>query len=100
MSRYHLSREAETDLDDIAEFSVAEFGVPRAKRYVEALVETFRLLTVYPRMGRPVGTARRGLRRTACGRHIVFYTVTAYGVLIVRVIHGKTYRTTRQREQR
>lgn len=50
MSRYRLSRQADADLDDIADYVAAE--TPRAAlRILDTLRETFRILAVSPEIG-------------------------------------------------
>jgi toxin ParE1/3/4 len=59
-------------------------------RYIHALEQRFRVLADNPL----TGVAREdlqppGLRSFVHGSHVVFYQQQPYGVLIVRVLHGR-----------
>jgi toxin ParE1/3/4 len=85
--RLELSRRAQADLDDIADYSVAHFGAARAILYVDAIEAAFRRLLSHPEIGAPAPDMMPNLRSVPVGEHRVFYLVDVETVLIVRVLH-------------
>jgi toxin ParE1/3/4 len=87
MPGFHISAEAEEDIDEIAAYSVQWWGWRQADRYLEKLEDGFKLLAQNPSIGRACGSIRAGMRRFEIGRHVVFYMEEPEGLLIVRVLH-------------
>ncbi|MEA3001176.1 MAG: toxin ParE1/3/4 [Sphingomonadales bacterium] len=85
--RLELSRKAQADLDDIRDYSAAEFGVERAVAYLDALVSAFRRIVDFPEIG-AVHPAVRPLTRSLGSRqHRIFYEIGGDRILIVRILH-------------
>lgn len=92
MSRYRLSRQADADLDDIADYVASER--PRAAiRILNTLHDAFRTLATNPE----IGTLRDDLLpnlRTFSPRHpasnyiIFYYELLGGGIEISDVVHG------------
>jgi toxin ParE1/3/4 len=89
MGSYALSRQADNDIQAIAEDSVRTWGLARAETYILALHQAFQQLSEFPDMGRDVSHIRPGYRRMDSNSHAVFYKKTDSGVLIVRVLHQR-----------
>ncbi len=89
MGSYTLTLAAEDDIRDIANASVAQWGVARAEEYVLGLHATFGRLAEFPGLGRDAGHIRPGYFRLECGRHNVFFMKREANVLIVRVLHER-----------
>ena len=89
MPEYRLSRRADTDLEPIAEFSIQEFGITRARQYIEGLDHCFQTLAETPLIGREANYLIPEVRRFVYQAHVVFYKQTDQGVLIVRVLHRR-----------
>lgn len=87
MASYVLSRKAAADVEAIAEYSLQQWGLARAERYVLGLHETFRTLADFPDLGHDASDIRAAYRRIDTASHAVFYRKTADGVLIVRILH-------------
>ena len=87
---YRLTRDAESDLDDIWRYIAEETGVPEtAQHLIESITDRFDSLSVHPRMGRVRPDLRRGLRSHPVGNYLIFYRLVATDVLILRVLHGR-----------
>ncbi|AQR74886.1 type II toxin-antitoxin system RelE/ParE family toxin [Sphingomonas sp. LM7] len=84
--RLELSREAQADLDDIRDYSVAQFGVPRAIAYLDAVEQAFRRVLDFPEIG-AVRPELAGVRSLGCQQHRLFYTVDGETIRIVRILH-------------
>jgi len=82
-----LSRRAENDLADIADFTIGTFGIPQARKYREQFSSCFASLLANPHLGRSAEELAPGLRRIRQQAHVVFYLPSEGEVLIVRVLH-------------
>jgi toxin ParE1/3/4 len=84
---YTLSREADADIESIAEASLRQWGLARAEKYILGMHETFQTLVEFPDLGRDAGHIRPGYRKIETASHSVFYRKTGDSVLIVRILH-------------
>lgn len=89
MADFLLSRRADADLGEIADYTIAEFGIEQARRYRDGLRTCFQTLADNPRLGRSADDIHPGLRRFEHESHVVFFVPREGGVLIVRVLHGR-----------
>ncbi len=89
MGNYALSGKADADLEAIAAYSLEQWGLARAERYMLALHRTFEMLAEFPDIGRDASGLWLGYRKMETANHSVFYRKTAQGVLIVRVLHQR-----------
>ena len=87
MADLRLSRRAAGDLAEIADYTIAEFGIDQARRYRDQLRACFQSLLANPQLGRSAEEVAPGLRRIRQQAHVVFYRVERDGLLIVRVLH-------------
>jgi toxin ParE1/3/4 len=84
-----LSRAAERDLVEIGLFTEERWGVPQRMKYLGELEQRFDRLGRDPEQGRLQRDLGFGLRSQRQGRHLVIYSQTADGVLILRVLHER-----------
>lgn len=85
--RLELSRRAQADLDDIRDYSLAQFGVERAVAYLDAVESAFRRIVDFPEIG-PVDSALHPLTRSlGCQQHRIYYEVGGDTILVVRILH-------------
>lgn len=89
MRELKLSRRADTDLANIADFTIATFGTAQARKYRDQLRACFASLCDNPLLGQSAEDLAPGLRRVRQQAHVVFYLADAEQVLIVRVLHHK-----------
>jgi toxin ParE1/3/4 len=87
MKRCHFTESAERDLEAIAEYSYARWGLERAIRYVESLRSTAQMLAKHPDLGRTV--SKHELRRSEDLQHVLFYRPVDDGIEIVCVLHER-----------
>lgn len=90
MPAYRKTRRADEDLTEIYRYTRRTWGRAQAEHYIRRLEQRFRALADSPLSG----IAREdlqpeGLRSLVHGSHVVFYQQQPYGVLIVRVLHGR-----------
>lgn len=89
MRGYELSRLAERDLHEIANYTRDRWGTRQAVNYVDGLRSLCRQLAEAPMIGRVCEGVRPGLRRMEGGRHVVFYRISAKGITVSRILHEK-----------
>ena len=87
MPRYKLSSRAESDLSEIADYTIESFGIEQARRYMDGLEACFQTLADKPLDGRGTDELAPKLRRFRHQSHMVFYIPDEEGVFIVRVLH-------------
>lgn len=89
MAHYRLTAEAETDLQNIADYTFETFGLSQAETYGLGLRSCFDALVDNPRIGRDYGHVKDGIRRYEYQSHSVYYTITSFGILVLRVLHSR-----------
>jgi toxin ParE1/3/4 len=87
MASYLLSRRAASDLEEIADFTIKQFGIAQARQYRDQFETCFDNLANNPGLGRPAVHLAKGLRRFEHQSHIVFYRRRQDGLLIERILH-------------
>lgn len=89
MARYRLSGKADSDIENIAETSIGQWGLARAETYLLGLHETFLQLAKFPEMGRDASHIRPGYLYIKTASHVVFYQQAGSGILIIRILHER-----------
>ena len=84
---YLLYPKAIDDLDSIYQYSAREFGVTRTEDYILAIEACFQQLADDPLISRTCDYIRSGLRLYHIGSHVVFFKITDYGIVVIRVLH-------------
>jgi toxin ParE1/3/4 len=87
VSVYVLSKLAERDLNEIANYTRDRWGVRQAVDYIGELRSLCQQLAEIPTIGRACESVRPGLHRVEGGRHVVFYRIGAKGITISRILH-------------
>ncbi|WP_082788227.1 type II toxin-antitoxin system RelE/ParE family toxin [Sphingorhabdus sp. M41] len=87
MPELHLSRQAASDLAEIADYTINEFGIDQARLYRDQLRGCFLSQLDNPQLGRSAEDVSPGLRRIRQQAHVVFYKYAQNELLIVRVLH-------------
>ena len=89
MGNYRLTSRAESDLAEIADYTIGNFGIKQARHYRDALETCFQTIADNPMLGLEDDKLAPRLRRHQHKSHVVFYLPEKKGVLIVRVLHEK-----------
>ena len=92
MATFHISRLAQTDVDQIWRYHAANASVEASVRQIAILNESFQLLSEQPYMGVARPEHAPDMRSHAVPRtqYIIFYFPTAYGVEIARIVDGRS----------
>jgi len=89
MSHYRLSRQADQDLDEIAEY-IARESPDAAWRVLEGLHDTLVLLSKNPDLGRLRDDLRPNLRLfPAAQNYVICYYPLRDGIEVATIIHGR-----------
>src|SRR6478609_6237649 len=86
---YELSEEADSDLEEIFDYTVEQYNVEQAIKYLSGFETVFEFLCVHPESGRKRNEIRDGLRSITNQSHIVFYRILNERIRIVRVLHSR-----------
>lgn len=90
MAAFRFSRKAESDLLDIARYTLDRWGEDQAIRYLNNLEACCEQLARNPDLGRTCDDILPGLRRMEHGRNVLFYRQEKSGrVLISRILHQR-----------
>jgi len=85
---YVLSQDADKDLEDIFDYTEAQFGIDPAIEYLSILEITFEHLCDHPRSGRKRDNIKTGLHSFSKNSHVIFYKTSKDHIVIVRVLHA------------
>jgi toxin ParE1/3/4 len=87
--RFVLSPRAETDLDEIWDYTEDRWGLDQAETYTRALWQRIEAVAAKPAMGQDCSDIRAGYLKIPCGSHVLFYRLTAEGIDVVRILHER-----------
>ena len=87
-SRYELTPQALTDLDDIWRYTAETWSVDQADTYIDGLANVFGLLVSMPEMAPERHEFTPPVRIHPHGSHLIIYIVREAAVVIVRVLGG------------
>lgn len=88
MSAFRLTPRALRDLDQIADYTLAQWGDSQAETYLNALANRFEWLSKNPNAGRARDDIGEGYRSYRQGSHLIFYIVEQSVVAIIGIPHG------------
>ena len=84
---YSIRALARADLEEIWLFTFEEWGLEQADKYLNSLFSRFKWLTKNPYTGKDRGDIKNGYYCCPEGMHLVFYTMTEYGIDIIGIPH-------------
>lgn len=87
MPNFTFTAEALNDLNKIVKYTVAEWEKPQARTYVDGLKLVSSRLAEQPSIGKNRPELAKELYSFAYASHILFYTETLKGIIIIRVLH-------------
>ena len=86
MAEFRLSPRAQHDLESIFDYTVAQWGLPQAIRYIEAACAA---LAQAPLQSQNCATIKQGYRRRNVEQHAIYFRQTAYGIAVIRILHQR-----------
>lgn len=87
MAEFRLSPAAENDLDGIFHYTVQQWGFEQAVRYTQTLEKACAALAEAPGRAQDCSHIRSGYRRSAAGRHFIYFRIEDYGIAVIRILH-------------
>jgi len=87
MAEYRLSPAAQRDLDGVFDYSVAEWGLAQAMRYIDLIEAACADLAEAPQRAQGCGAIRPDYRRRSVEQHVIYFRATSYGIAVVRILH-------------
>jgi toxin ParE1/3/4 len=88
VSEYRLRPRAIADLDEIWDYTASTWSEAQAERYLLGLRDALALLSARPELGRARNDLHPGLKVANYSKHLIFYLPEAWGIDVVRVLHG------------
>ncbi|POA16960.1 type II toxin-antitoxin system RelE/ParE family toxin [Pseudomonas sp. FW300-N1A1] len=89
MAEYRLTPAAERDLEGIWVYTVQQWDVAQANRYIDIMTAAFTELAQRPKTASACDHIRPGYRRRSIERHMIYFRITAYGIAIIRILHDR-----------
>ncbi len=86
-TRYRIRALAQADLESIWLYTVEQWGITQADKYLEALIQRFEWLVENPSLGKPRDDVKQGYFCFPEGMHLVFYILVNDQVEIIGVPH-------------
>ena len=84
---YSIRALACTDLEETWVFTFEEWGLEQADKYLNSLFSRFEWLSRNPYTGKDREDIKDGYYCFPEGMHLVFYTMTEYGIDIIGIPH-------------
>ena len=84
---YSIRALAHTDLEEIWLFTFEEWGLEQTDKYLNSLFSRFEWLSRNPYTGKDRADIKNGYYCFPEGMHLVFYTMTEYGIDIIDIPH-------------
>ncbi|RVT93194.1 type II toxin-antitoxin system RelE/ParE family toxin [Sphingomonas crocodyli] len=89
MAEYRLSPRAQRDLEEMFDYTVAEWGLAQAIRYTDLIEAACSNLAEAPRLAQGCDHIRPGYRRRSVEQHVIYFRPTSYGIAIIRILHQR-----------
>ncbi len=88
MSAYHLNARTLSELDRIADYTLANWGPAQADRYMSELFERFQWLAENPMLGRTRDEIRPGVKSYRQGSHMILYRIDEPDIFVIGIPHA------------
>ena len=89
MKSVDLSARARADIEDLAQYTLIEWGEGQRRLYLERLFSALAELQRWPGMAALRDDWRPGLRSFPVGRHVIYFVEHSSRLRIVRILHGR-----------
>jgi toxin ParE1/3/4 len=87
MRTLKLTKCAQTDLEQIADYTMAEWGQKQADFYLAQLEKAFYSVLDNPHLGKSRDDIKAGYRSLLVEKHLVFYLLANEQLEIMRILH-------------
>lgn len=88
MNNYRLTKLAQHDLEKIWEYTISEWSLSQAEKYIDGLLSSFNDLVEGYIKGKSVDSVRKGYKKASYAKHYIFFRTLPDNVIeIIRVLH-------------
>lgn len=86
---YDISEEAANDLEDIWYYTLENWSLEQADRYLKLVLEEITYLAGKPEVGKDYGKVRKRYRIAKVKSHFIFYKINLKenNLIVIRVLH-------------
>ncbi len=88
MPRVSFTARAEHDVNNILEYTIAEWGKEQAGRYLDVLEARLSALAENPKAGKKRDEVEPKLMSFPAEKHTVYYIPSKSGISIIRILHS------------
>ena len=89
VDKFRLSPQALEDLADIWRYTLSEWSIEQADRYIDKLNEAFGQFAQNHYLMRDAGHIRSGYFSFPCGRHVLYGRHEGDVLIIIRILHER-----------
>lgn len=89
MAEYRLSPAAQRDLEGVFDYTVTQWGLPQASRYIDLIEANCVDLAAAPQQAQSCAHIRPGYRRRGVEQHVLYFRIADYGIAIIRILHQR-----------
>lgn len=86
MHKYILSLKADSDVDDITDYTLEVWGEAQTHDYIANLLQCFEYLAIRSELGRNAAEYAPQLKKFNYKAHTIFYEETENGIFVVRIL--------------
>ncbi len=87
MKQVILTPKAKIDLSQIWDYTLAEWGLEQAEKYVRELWAAMQAYAEDSSTSTNISDVRRGYRKARSGSHVFFFKLTDTGIDVIRILH-------------
>jgi len=89
MSQVVLSPKAKSDLSGIWDYTLEEWGVEQAEKYVRELWAALQSQSRDHSTSTNISDVRAGYRKIRYGSHVIFFRFVDGGIDVIRILHQR-----------
>ncbi|TPG31818.1 type II toxin-antitoxin system RelE/ParE family toxin [Flavobacterium pectinovorum] len=90
MAKYHLTKKAVLDLNEIWNYTYEEWSESQADKYYMLLLDSCQEIAENPNLGKKYNIVINGLLGYKSNEHILFYQILVNNEIeIIRILHGR-----------
>jgi len=89
MLKLKLTPQAVNDLEEIYNYTFANWGIHQAEKYQDDLFDWMKIITENPNIGKAYPFSKLLYRKSHINKHLIFYRVDDKDCIVVRVLHER-----------
>jgi len=86
---YQLSKLAIKDLENIWEYTFANWSLKQADKYIKQIISQINKVCLNPEIGRPIFNVKPKHRMKKINSHLIIYKVDNHTLKVDRILHEK-----------